>query len=62
MKHSAAVWSIFASTTRAGIEYYAGATVTPRAVSKAVLKAVKWVEANQNQLFADSGKNTGAAK
>lgn len=44
------------------IDYYAGATVTPRAVSKAVLKAVKWAEANQNQLFAASGKNQGAAK
>ena len=33
------------------IEYYAGATVTPRAVSKAIFKAVKWAEANQNQLF-----------
>jgi electron transport complex protein RnfG len=33
------------------IEYYAGATVTPRAVAKAIFKAVKWAEANQNQLF-----------
>lgn len=33
------------------IEYYAGATVTPRAVSKAIFKAVKWAEVNQNQLF-----------
>jgi electron transport complex protein RnfG len=33
------------------IEYYAGATVTPRAVSKAIFKAAKWAEANQNQLF-----------
>ena len=37
------------------IAYYAGATVTPRAVTKAVLKAVKWAEANHNQLFAPSG-------
>ena len=37
------------------IEYHAGATVTPRAVSKAVLKAVKWAEANRNQLFANAG-------
>jgi len=44
------------------LDYYAGATVTPRAVSKAVLKAVKWAEANQNQLFAASGKNPGAAR
>jgi len=39
------------------IDYYAGATVTPRAVGKAVLKAVKWAEANRDQLFAE-----GAAK
>lgn len=44
------------------IDYYAGATVTPRAVSKAVLKAVHWAEANQNRLFADIGTNSGAAK
>lgn len=34
------------------IDYYAGATVTPRAVTKAVLKAAKWAEANKQQLFA----------
>jgi electron transport complex protein RnfG len=39
------------------LDYYAGATVTPRAVSKAVLKAVKWAEANRDRLFAE-----GAAK
>lgn len=37
------------------IEYYAGATVTPRAVSKAVFKAVKWAEENQIQLFTTKG-------
>ena len=37
------------------IDYYAGATVTPRAVTKAVFKAVKWAEANRNQLFATPG-------
>ena len=36
-------------------DFYAGATVTPRAVTKAVLKAVKWAEANRNQLFANAG-------
>jgi electron transport complex protein RnfG len=35
------------------IDYYAGATVTPRAVSKAILKAVKWTEANRDRLFAE---------
>lgn len=39
------------------IDYHAGATVTPRAVSKAVLKAVKWAVANRDRLFAE-----GAAK
>ena len=37
------------------IDYYAGATVTPRAVSKAVFKAVKWAEANRKQLFSSEG-------
>ena len=37
------------------IDYHAGATVTPRAVSKAVFKAVQWAAANRNQLFADTG-------
>lgn len=35
------------------IDYYAGATVTPRAVSKAVHKAVHWAEANRDRLFAE---------
>ncbi|MDP2881849.1 MAG: electron transport complex subunit RsxG [Azonexus sp.] len=39
------------------IDYHAGATITPRAVSKAVLKAVKWAEANRDRLFTE-----GAAK
>lgn len=41
------------------IDYYAGATVTPRAVTKAVLKAVQWTELNRDRLFAESA---GAAK
>jgi len=41
------------------IDYHAGATVTPRAVTKAVLKAVQWADANRDSLFAASG---GAAK
>ncbi|MBI2276607.1 MAG: electron transport complex subunit RsxG [Dechloromonas sp.] len=44
------------------IDYHAGATVTPRAVSKAVLKAVKWAAANREQLFAESAIPAGAAK
>ena len=36
---------------------YAGATVTPRAVAKAVLKAAQWADANRDRLFAE-----GAAK
>ncbi|MDR0777081.1 MAG: electron transport complex subunit RsxG [Azonexus sp.] len=35
------------------IDYYAGATVTPRAVAKAVLKAVQWATANRDRLFAE---------
>lgn len=35
------------------IDYRAGATVTPRAVAKAVYKAAKWAEANQRRLFAE---------
>lgn len=35
------------------IDYYAGATVTPRAVSKAILKAAKWAVANRDRLFAE---------
>lgn len=37
------------------LDYHAGATVTPRAVSKAVLKAVKWAEANRDRLFSEGG-------
>lgn len=39
------------------IDHYAGATVTPRAVSKAVFKAAQWAAANCDRLFAE-----GAAK
>lgn len=37
------------------IDYYAGATVTPRAVSKAVLKAAQWFAAHRDELFAAPG-------
>jgi len=37
------------------IDYYAGATVTPRAVTKATLKAAHWAEANRDRLFAEGG-------
>lgn len=39
------------------IEYYAGATISPRAVAKAVHKAAKWSDANRDRLFSE-----GAAK
>jgi electron transport complex protein RnfG len=39
------------------IDFYAGATVTPRAVSKAVLKAVKWATAHRDEIFAETGAN-----
>lgn len=35
------------------IDHYAGATVTPRAVSKAVFKAAQWAAANRDRLFAE---------
>jgi electron transport complex protein RnfG len=44
------------------VDYYAGATVTPRAVTKAVFKAAKWAEGRQNELFAETGSNPGASK
>ncbi len=44
------------------IAYYAGATVSPRAVSKAVFKASRWAAANHLSLFAVSAKKTGAAQ
>ncbi|MDD2744606.1 MAG: electron transport complex subunit RsxG [Rhodocyclaceae bacterium] len=37
------------------LDFHAGATVTPRAVSKAVLKAVHWGTANRDLLFAPTG-------
>lgn len=37
------------------LDYHAGATVTPRAVAKAVLKAVQWFAANREALFAQTG-------
>ncbi|MCE1183796.1 MAG: electron transport complex subunit RsxG [Rhodocyclales bacterium] len=37
------------------VDYYAGATVTPRAVSKAVFKAVKWFDGQRDQLFSATG-------
>jgi Na+-translocating ferredoxin:NAD+ oxidoreductase subunit G len=33
------------------IEYHAGATVTPRAVAKAVHKAVQWVDTSRDRLY-----------
>ena len=39
------------------IDYYAGATVTPRAVSKAIVKAVKWATAHRDQIFSETGAN-----
>ena len=37
------------------ISYHAGATVTPRAVAKAVYKAVEWAAANRESLYATTG-------
>ncbi len=38
------------------IDYHAGATVTPRAVTKAVLKAVLWANAQRDRLYATPSK------
>ncbi|MFZ2268611.1 MAG: electron transport complex subunit RsxG [Azonexus sp.] len=37
------------------LDYHAGATITPRAIAKAVHKAVQWAGANRDQLFARTG-------
>ena len=37
-------------------DFYAGATITPRAVTKAVGKAVRWAEAHRNELYASGDK------
>jgi len=39
-----------------GIDYYAGATVTPRAVARAAHKALLWADANRERLFAEGEK------
>lgn len=41
------------------IEYHAGATISPRAVTKAVFKAVTWAAAHHDRLFAPT---TGEAR
>ena len=38
-------------------DYHAGATVTPRAIVKAVHKAVKWADPQREKLFAEPGGN-----
>jgi electron transport complex protein RnfG len=38
------------------LDYHAGATVTPRAVAKAVFKAARWFEANRERLFAEGAE------
>lgn len=37
------------------LDYHAGATVTPRAVAKAVYKAVQWASEHRAELFAKTG-------
>lgn len=37
------------------LDYHAGATVTPRAVAKAVYKAVRWATEHRDELFAEKG-------
>ena len=38
------------------IDYHAGATVTPRAVTKAVLKAVQWANAQRDTIYASQSQ------
>jgi electron transport complex protein RnfG len=40
-------------------DQFAGATITPRAVVKAVHKALQYFDANQQQLFATQVKSNG---
>lgn len=35
------------------LDYYAGATVSPRAVAKAVQRAVRWVDGERDRLFSE---------
>jgi electron transport complex protein RnfG len=45
------------------IDYMAGATITPRAVAKAVHNALHYAEENRASLFAENAGNTrGASK
>ncbi|MBS1198853.1 MAG: rsxG [Proteobacteria bacterium] len=40
------------------LDYYSGATVTPRAVAKAIQKAARFASEQQEKLFADKGATT----
>ena len=44
---------------RGEFDQFAGATITPRAVVKAVLKTLQYFDANQQQLFAAQVKSNG---
>jgi Na+-translocating ferredoxin:NAD+ oxidoreductase subunit G len=44
---------------RGAFDQFAGATITPRAVVKAVHKALQYFDANQQQLFAAQVKSNG---
>mgnify|MGYP006181757245 CR=1 FL=1 len=44
---------------RGEFDQFAGATITPRAVVKAVHKALQYFDANQEQLFAAQVKSNG---
>ena len=35
------------------LDYHAGATVSPRAVAKAVQRAVRWVDGERDRLFSE---------
>jgi electron transport complex protein RnfG len=44
---------------RGEFDQFAGATITPRAVVKAVHKALQFFDANRQQLFAQQVKSNG---
>lgn len=53
LEHDAKEWRVKKDGGR--FDYYAGATVTPRAVVKAVYKAAKYAADNRERLFAAGG-------
>lgn len=55
--HAEDGWAV--KKDRGAFDQFAGATITPRAVVKAVHKALQYFDANQQQLFAAQVKSNG---